>query len=421
MNRITPPAVAVAIFFATPLLGGNGSIPRDTAFMLAVAQTTLVEAPLVNADVVKLFKMGLGDEIVIAKINQAKAVEFQLSTDDLAKLMEKGVSKSIIAAMVRRATSQPDVVLGQTGAKVQEPEFLGTFFLLDSTTGKLVPLERQTLVQNAKIKAMGLGGAKMSMMISGDRSPVRFKEGQPLNFVVLTSSQQIDPQGIIHLFSLESTKYQRRLEMAQIGLFSGGSTSSQTSAIAFNALKYGISSFKISPIESLFPGEYVLTGAMSSSLGGSSTDGFCFGIDSDPTNKFPRSGQLVEFRPGEVVPLGIMKGAVTIQSVQVTTWPKPADLQRAEGRPGDMTNLTLKFTYANQVKQEWKCTYHVAILDDKGEEIGSGERKASLGEEQKSDTNRVGVKMRTIDFIRASKLRIRVSLALKIEEDDDDD
>ncbi len=420
MIRITSTSLtALAVILATPLLGGSGNIPRDVASGLAEAQTALVEVPLANADVVKLFKMGLGDEIVIAKINQAKSVDFQLGTDDLGKLLEQGVSKSIIAAMVKRATPQVGILSRQTSTKVQEPEFLGTFFFLDSTTGKLTPLERQTPVQNAKVKAMGLGGAKMSMMIGGDRSPVRFKEGQPLDFVVLTSSQQIDPQSIAHLFFLETTQYQRRLEVAQFGLFSGGGASSQTSAIPFDASKYGLSSFKITPIESLFPGEYILTGAMSTSLAGPSTDGFCFGIDPDPTNKFPRSGQIVEFRPGEVIPLGIMKGAVTIQSVQVTTWPKPVDLQKAEGQPGDMTSLTLKFTYANQVKQEWKCKYHVVVLDDKGVEIGSGERKAGLNEEQKSDTNRVSVKMRTLDFPKAAKLRIRVSLALKIEEDDD--
>ena len=99
-----------------------------------------MEAPLANADVIKLFKMGLGDEIVIAKINQAKAVDFQLGTDDLAKLMEKGVSKSIIAAMFKRASPQVGIASGQEDKKIQEPEYLGTFFLLDSTTGKLIPL-----------------------------------------------------------------------------------------------------------------------------------------------------------------------------------------------------------------------------------------------------------------------------------------
>jgi hypothetical protein len=62
------------------------------------------EAPLTNADVVKLCKLDLGDEVVIAKINEAKAVHFTLGTDSLVALKQDGVSKDVIAAMLKRTT-----------------------------------------------------------------------------------------------------------------------------------------------------------------------------------------------------------------------------------------------------------------------------------------------------------------------------
>lgn len=60
---------------------------------------------LTNADIVKLSSLGLGDEVVIAKINQAPKVAFALEVADIEKLQQGGVSKSVIAAMLQRATS----------------------------------------------------------------------------------------------------------------------------------------------------------------------------------------------------------------------------------------------------------------------------------------------------------------------------
>lgn len=164
-------------------------------------------------------------------------------------------------------------VLGQEVRKVQEPEYLGIFFLLDSSTGNLIPLERQTPEYKIKLKAMGFGGGKSLLEIRGEKSPVRFKEGQKLEFVVLVSSQQTDPQGSLQFFSLESLKGKRQLTMAKANLTSTTDKSVVSErAVPFNATKYGTSSFKITSAQNLPPGEYT--------LGATGTkDGFCFGID----------------------------------------------------------------------------------------------------------------------------------------------
>jgi hypothetical protein len=163
--------------------------------------------------------------------------------------------------------------LGQEAQKVQEPEYLGIFFLLDSNTGNLSPLERQTAESKMKVKAMGFGGGESSIEFKGEKSSVRFKEGQKLEFVVLVSSQQIDPQSIIQFFSLEPKKGKRRLVIAKASSMgmSGKSVMSER-AVAFNAAKYGTSSFRVTPTENLPPGEYTLSGP-------GTNDGFCFGID----------------------------------------------------------------------------------------------------------------------------------------------
>lgn len=64
------------------------------------------EKPLTNADVVKLWKLALGEDVVIAKINQAAEVDFRLESDDLANLKKAGVSSKVIAAMLDRSADR---------------------------------------------------------------------------------------------------------------------------------------------------------------------------------------------------------------------------------------------------------------------------------------------------------------------------
>jgi hypothetical protein len=63
------------------------------------------EAALANKDVIKLIKLDLGDDVVIAKIKQASAVDFDLTTDGLVQLKQAGVSGRVISAMLERTTA----------------------------------------------------------------------------------------------------------------------------------------------------------------------------------------------------------------------------------------------------------------------------------------------------------------------------
>jgi hypothetical protein len=76
--------------------------------VLCLATTVSVQAEektLTNAEVVKLVKLGIGDDVVIAKIRQAPTVDFKLETDDLGNLKAAGVSGKVIAAMLDRSSS----------------------------------------------------------------------------------------------------------------------------------------------------------------------------------------------------------------------------------------------------------------------------------------------------------------------------
>lgn len=64
------------------------------------------EAALTNADVIKLGQVGLGNDVVITKINSAARVAFHLGTDDLIALKNAGLSPAIIKAMMERQNGQ---------------------------------------------------------------------------------------------------------------------------------------------------------------------------------------------------------------------------------------------------------------------------------------------------------------------------
>lgn len=68
------------------------------------------EQPLTNTDVVNLVKVGLGDDIVIAKVKEATSVAFQLDTDNLLRLKGYGVNERVIAAMLDRSSTAKKAV-----------------------------------------------------------------------------------------------------------------------------------------------------------------------------------------------------------------------------------------------------------------------------------------------------------------------
>ncbi len=121
-----------------------------------------------------------------------------------------------------------------------------------------------------------------------------------------------------------------------------------------------------------------------------------------------RLERVVPFRTKESIPVGIEDRFITIDSVEVTSWPKPDEVRKAEGKRDSTTKLTVKFTYSNRDDDDWKCVYRVQVLDDKGLEIGSGVQERKLNGTEAGDTNRVSVEMRTVDFPRAAKLRVKI-------------
>ena len=254
-----------------------------TICTILLAATALVgvaahaeEIPLTNQDVTALATAGLGDDVVVSKIQQAPKETLEVSTDALIALKKAGISKAVIDAMIKRVSqrSGQPVATSRPASEplLPEPEFQGAFSSLDPDTGKISPLERQAWLKMLHQRGpFGIGGSYTYFKLKGPKAPVRFKEEQPLAFIVRASSQQIDPQTIVRLYKLYVEDGDRRLEAESGGLFVV-SLKMHESLIDFSGEKYGASSFKITPTGPLPAGEYAFA-----ALG--NKDWFCFGVD----------------------------------------------------------------------------------------------------------------------------------------------
>jgi len=138
------------------------------------------DKPLTNIDVITLCEMGLGDDVVIAKIKQAPEVNFQLEVDDLAKLKDGGVSGPVIAAMLERTTAapapppvtappeedRPEVVLQTAGGKVELTGMYGHYSMTHAFVAVLAFMNYEGL-HSAKRTT----DARPSFLVANDKNP----------------------------------------------------------------------------------------------------------------------------------------------------------------------------------------------------------------------------------------------------------
>jgi len=240
-------------------------------------QTLKAQSTLNNDAVIKLVKAGLSEDLIISTINSQPGT-YDTSTDGLIALKSAGISDKVVNAIISRNSAHETTV--QDSKKIQEPEFKGIIAFLDPS-GAFVPLERQTPKFAMKTKAMGWGGMKQSNTYSGSKSPVRFKEGQDIRFVVRYPNVYMPgieprPDILFTLNVLKTSSDAREIVTMKLGaglaFASAKSTVLDETQRKMNFSKYGEVSILMSPEKPLEPGEYVMK------CGGSFED-FLFGID----------------------------------------------------------------------------------------------------------------------------------------------
>jgi hypothetical protein len=235
--------------------------------MLCLVITVSVQADektLTNAEVVKLVKLGIGDDVVLAKIRQAPTVDFKLETDDLGSLKAAGVSGKVIAAMLDRSSgdagagagamtpaSMP-VIAGRPGA-----ESAGQA-TLQGKDGR-----RPLKLHVGEFHKTGLGPiGNLFVVYSGAKCAIRTTDRRP----ALTIRRDTSPVEQILLVKLDVTLKDNDRSLKIGSLLKGGNPFSDKKdakvdpdwTVAYGANEGPTGVWTITPNYDLPPGEYGL-------------------------------------------------------------------------------------------------------------------------------------------------------------------
>jgi hypothetical protein len=176
--------------------------------------------------------------------------------------------------MRKKMTLLALISVAAVAQSVSEPDIADVFYRLGA--GKLVSLERQSAAVKTGAHGFIVVGMKSAQELPGVKSPIRFKAGDPLTFIVRSavSMGMVDPGTIYFLRALAPKKKFREL-VTMSGRFSpigGGVTSTpQAGALPVDFSKYGEYSLQMKA-GALPPGEYAIGKPYAPAV-------FCFGID----------------------------------------------------------------------------------------------------------------------------------------------
>jgi hypothetical protein len=119
-----------------------------------------------------------------------------------------------------------------------------------------------------------------------------------------------------------------------------------------------------------------------------------------------KAERTVPFKPG-LHKLDLTFGEVTIESVEVKAWPDAEDLAKAEKDPNDTKTMWIVFTYTSKAATDYKCKYAAAVLDpDGGKPWAEDDATRTLDKGKVADTNRFGMKMKTLQYKLAQKMKV---------------
>jgi hypothetical protein len=274
------------------------------------------EAPsetLTNAQVIELQKLGLGDEVIVAKIKASKT-NFDTSIDGLKQLKEAGVSDPVIKAMVTAAAPVPTPVSAGkaklTVAELNDPKVMHPpgIWLYEEPDGKpkMTKLEPSVFAETKSGGGWGMAWGATSKtrgVINGPHAQISSKSTKPVfyfYFEVTESglSENTSTATSPNEFTLcemevkeDSKRNERRLVIGKYNMYGGGRTGPDEQAVRqFDFEKLGDGMYKVTAKQDLKPGEYCYfyTGSAPIAayglgvVGGTSGKVFDFGIEGQP-------------------------------------------------------------------------------------------------------------------------------------------
>ena len=254
--------------------------------------STSLRKRLTNQDVIEMTKLGLSDDVIIAKIRQAyeagtDAVSFDTSVDGLKALKAANVSESILKVMINPAPPPAAVVAGANPMTIDPslpPPEIGVYW---RDEGKFLLLQGQ-MVTNTKaggkagsLFTYGLRNQHWDATIEGPTSKNVVRDRKPVFYLYVPEGT--DSSDYV-LLKLNKKDNRREFQVGSFGGVSGGKSGVQKDKeIPFHAEHLGIRVYKLTLDDALKPGEYGffmgtgLSQTMTASRGGSRSGGAASG------------------------------------------------------------------------------------------------------------------------------------------------
>jgi len=269
------------------------------SFLLAFAvsstggqESTSLHKRFTNQDVIDMTKLGLSDDVIIAKIRKAweggtDAVSFDTSVEGLKALKAANVSESVIKVMISPAPPPAAIVAGTNPITIDPslpPPEVGVYW---QDEGKFVLLQGE-MVSNTKaggkagsMFTYGLRNQHWDATIEGPTSKNVVRDRKPVFYLYVPEGT--DSSDYV-LLKLNKKGNRREFQIGSFGGISGGKSGVQKDKeIPFHAEHAGIRVYKLTLDDALKPGEYgffMSTGisqTMTPSRGGSRSGGAAAG------------------------------------------------------------------------------------------------------------------------------------------------
>ncbi len=110
------------------------------------------------------------------------------------------------------------------------------------------------------------------------------------------------------------------------------------------------------------------------------------------------------------IPLTLAFEKSAIFAVESQNDPKPEDVEEARTKdPKDQTWVLLRFFYRNDGWTKQKVKLRALLLDESGGVLGDSGRSTTLGKQEKEDVFSVPMKVKTLDWGRAAKMKLLVT------------
>ena len=257
----------LALVLSVGVVGLGGSAAPGALAAHGGQAKPAAPAPLTNADIVTLTKLAMGDDVIIAKIQQAPTAKFQLEVADLKTLKTAGVSDAVISAMLKKSTatsaapassSAPTSAAPPPSAPVSSapmgPNDADTVYLM-SKDGKRVTIRSSAGTMSSTFAYVT---TLMHSNFDGLKADVRTTERRP-SFVMRSYKS---PKGRLWFVAAEvDTKNNvRSVKMGNSRLFGAKNIGAPDSSnqIEVDIVSEGPDTWRITPKKDLPPGEYGL-------------------------------------------------------------------------------------------------------------------------------------------------------------------